>query len=115
MSIPETYSIDKLGYDLRRLSNAISDIYLILDDDTIAEGKRLPVARYAVRQALADLTSVHWKMCHVLDDVGDSAPAANELAADPDGRCHGHATPAANDAHVDEVDARWETGNDVDK
>lgn len=114
MSARETYTIDKAGYDLRRLANEISDIYLILDDPAIAQEKRLPVARYAVRQALADLTNVHWKMCHVPDE-GDSAPEANELAADPDGRCHSHATPATNDAPVDEDDARREAGNDVDR
>lgn len=108
MSIPEHYTIDTLRYDLRRLANAISDIYLYLDDDSVAVGKRLPVARYAVRLAQMDLDGVHWKMCHVLDDCGDSAPAATELAADPDGRCHCHATPAADDANVDEVDARRE-------
>ena len=124
MSTPETYNIDTLSYDLRRLSNAISDIDLYLDDDSVDAGKRLSVARYAVQQALTDLTGLQVRIDRLLDDVrltGEpwanacrrsgralSTPAANELAADPDGRCHCHATPAANDADVDEVDARRE-------
>lgn len=115
MRIPETYSIDTLGYDLRRLSNAISDIYIYLEDDSVDEGKRLPVARYAVRQALMDLDGVCWKMCHLMGDAAGGATWADELAADPDGRCHSHATPATNDAPVDEDDARREAGNDVDR
>ena len=103
MSIPETYSIDTLSYDLRRLANAISDIYLILDDDTIAEGKRLPVARYAVRQAQRDLTAVDVGICRLLATGNAAAQSDNELAADPEGRCHSHATPEANVAGVDEA------------
>lgn len=115
MSTPENYTIDTLSYDLRRLANTISDIYLLLDDDSVDEGKRLPVARYAVRQAQMDLDGVYWKMCHLMGDAVGGATWADELAADPDGRCHSHAMPETTDANVDEVDARREAGNDVDR
>lgn len=116
MSIPEHYTIDTLSYDLRRLSNAISDIDLYLDDDSVDAGKRLSVARYAVQQAQTDLTGLLVRIDRLLDeDSLTGAPWANELAADPDGRCHCHATPEADDANVDEVDARREAGNDGDR
>ena len=113
MSIPEHYTIDTLRYDLRRLSNAISDIDLYLDDETVDTGKRLSVARYAVQQAQADLTGLQVRIDRLLDDVSlTGAPWAN--ACRRSGRAL--STPAgANDANVDEVDARREAGNDGDK